>query len=149
MEELGVERVAAIGLAKRMEEVFVPDRMEPVQIPRSSEALYLLQRIRDEAHRFANTYHQLRRGKKMTQSTLEGIPGLGPARRKALLKQFGSVKRAREATLEDLRAVPGLPAAVAEAVYDALRGAGKGARGPHRHEGNGRAGAGEARERVS
>ncbi|HEX2057086.1 MAG TPA: excinuclease ABC subunit UvrC [Actinomycetota bacterium] len=122
MEELGVEGVTTVALAKRMEEIFVPGEPEPVRIPRSSEALYLLQRIRDEAHRFALTYHQLRRSKKMTQSALDGIPGLGEVRRKKLLKHFGSVKKVREASLEDLRAVPGIPAAVAEAVYDNLHG---------------------------
>ena len=122
MEELGVEGVTTISLAKRMEEVFVPGRAEPILIPRGSEALYLLQRVRDEAHRFALTYHQLRRTKKMTRSALDGIPGLGEVRRKKLLKHFGSVKRVREASLDELRAVPGLPAAVAEAVSDTLNG---------------------------
>jgi excinuclease ABC subunit C len=122
MEELGVDGVTVISLAKRMEEVFVPGEPDPIRIPRSSEALYLLQRIRDEAHRFALTYHQLRRTKKMTQSALDGIPGLGEARRKKLLKHFGSVKRVREATLEELRDVPGLPAPVAEAVFETLAG---------------------------
>jgi excinuclease ABC subunit C len=122
MEELGVEGITTISLAKRMEEVFVPGEAEPVLIPRSSEALYLLQRIRDEAHRFALTYHRLKRTKKMTQSALDGIPGLGEVRRKKLLKHFGSVKRVRGASLDELRGVPGLPGAVAEAVYEALRG---------------------------
>jgi excinuclease ABC subunit C len=122
MEELGVDGVTTVSLAKRMEEVFVPGRAEPILIPRGSEALYLLQRIRDEAHRFALTYHQLRRTKKMTQSALDGIPGLGEVRRKKLLKHFGSVKRVRAASLDELRAVPGLPAAVAEAVFEAVRG---------------------------
>ncbi|HEV2754666.1 MAG TPA: excinuclease ABC subunit UvrC [Actinomycetota bacterium] len=122
MEELGVEGVTTVSLAKRMEEVFVPGKADPILIPRGSEALYLLQRIRDEAHRFALTYHQLRRTKKMTQSALDGIPGLGEVRRKKLLKHFGSVKRVREASLEELRAVPGLPDAVAEAVFETLAG---------------------------
>ncbi|MDQ3983118.1 MAG: excinuclease ABC subunit UvrC, partial [Actinomycetota bacterium] len=121
MEELGVEGITTISLAKRMEEVFVPGAAEPIRIPRSSEALYLLQRIRDEAHRFALTYHQLRRTKKMTQSALDGIPGLGEVRRKKLVKHFGSVKRVRQASLEELRAVPGLPDSVAEAVFETLR----------------------------
>ena len=120
MEGLGVEGVTTVSLAKRMEEVFVPGEPEPIVIPRGSEALYLLQRIRDEAHRFALTYHQLRRSKKMTQSALDGIRGLGEVRRKKLLKHFGSVKRVREASMEELQAVPGLPASVAEAVYDNL-----------------------------
>ncbi|MDQ3751302.1 MAG: excinuclease ABC subunit UvrC [Actinomycetota bacterium] len=122
MEDLGIERVSVIGLAKRMEEIYLPGHSDPLVIPRGSEALYLLQRVRDEAHRFANAYHALRRGKRMTQSALEGIPGLGPARRKKLLRHFGSVKRVREATLDDLRSVPGLPDAVAQAVYSELHG---------------------------
>nr|MDQ3957718.1 excinuclease ABC subunit UvrC [Actinomycetota bacterium] len=103
MDELGIDGVTTISLAKRMEEVFVPGRADPIRIPRSSEALYLLQRIRDEAHRFALTYHRLRRTKKMTQSALDGIPGLGEVRRKKLLKYFGSLKRVRGASLEELR----------------------------------------------
>jgi excinuclease ABC subunit C len=105
-----------------MEEVFVPGRPDPIRIPRTSEALYLLQAIRDEAHRFAVTYHRLRRGKRMTQSALDGIAGLGEGRRKKLLKQFGSVKRMREASLEDLQSVPGVPKVVGAAVHSALHG---------------------------
>jgi excinuclease ABC subunit C len=120
MNELGIENVYACGLAKRMEEVFVPGRAAPIVIPRSSEALYLLQSVRDEAHRFANTYHQLRRGRKMTRSSLDAVPGLGEARRKKLLKHFGSLKRIRSASLEELCQVPGIPEAVAETVYERL-----------------------------
>ncbi|MFN2488352.1 MAG: excinuclease ABC subunit UvrC [Actinomycetota bacterium] len=119
MAELGVT-VSTISLAKRMEEVFVPGRQDPIEIPRSSEALYLLQQIRDEAHRFAVTYHRMRRGKKMTQSVLDGIPGFGAERRKKLVKRFGSVKRMRAASREELRAVDGLPPTVADRVYEAL-----------------------------
>ncbi|MDQ3646865.1 MAG: excinuclease ABC subunit UvrC [Actinomycetota bacterium] len=129
MGELGVGDLPTISLAKRMEEVFLPDRAEPVEIPRTSESLYLLQQIRDEAHRFALTYHRLRRGKRMTQSALDGIEGLGEVRRKKLLKEFGSVKRIRAASLEELRAVPGIPGAVALSVHSALHdpaGAGAG-----------------------
>jgi excinuclease ABC subunit C len=122
LAELGIVGVATVALAKRMEEVFVPARAEPIIIPRTSEALYLLQQIRDEAHRFALTYHQSRRARRMTQSVLDGLPGLGPVRRKRLLRHFGSVKRMREASLEELRAVPGVPKAVAEMVYRALHG---------------------------
>ncbi|CAN5556642.1 excinuclease ABC subunit UvrC [soil metagenome] len=135
MEELGVRGVATISLAKRMEEVFLPGRPEPIEIPRSSEALYLLQQIRDEAHRFALTYHRLRRGKAMTRSALDGVPGLGQARRKKLLSHFGSVKRLREASAEDLRAVPGVPASVADALHAALHsgtGADRGTAGDRR-----------------
>jgi excinuclease ABC subunit C len=103
-----------------MEEVFVPGRVSPIEIPRSSEALYLLQQIRDEAHRFAVTYHRLRRGKRMTHSALDGIRGLGEVRRRKLLRHFGSVKRLRAAALEDIRSVPGIPDGVAAAVYESL-----------------------------
>jgi excinuclease ABC subunit C len=120
LDELGVRGVAIAALAKRMEEIYLPGRTEPIAIPRSSEALYLLQQIRDEAHRFALTYHQLRRGRKMTQSALDGIPGLGSARKKRLLKHFGSVKRIREASIDDLTEVPGVPVGVARAVHEAL-----------------------------
>jgi excinuclease ABC subunit C len=122
MAELGVTGVTVVSLAKRMEEVFVPGRPDPIVIPRGSESLYLLQQIRDEAHRFALTYHRLRRGKKMTRSALDGIPGLGATRKKALLKHFGSVKRVRGASLEELEALPGLPKKVAQNVYVALHG---------------------------
>ena len=120
MKELGIEGVTTVSLAKRMEEVFVPERPEPVRVPRGSEALYLLQSIRDEAHRFALAYHRLKRGKRMTASALDGIPGLGATRRKKLLNHFGSVKKIREASLEDLSAVQGIPHTVAEAVFDRL-----------------------------
>lgn len=120
MDELGVNGVTVVSLAKRMEEVFIPGRPDPIVIPRGADALYLLQQIRDEAHRFALTYHRLKRGKRMTRSALDGIPGLGETRRKQLLKHFGSVKRVREATVDDLAAVPRMPRAVAEAVYEAL-----------------------------
>lgn len=117
LEELGIDDIAVCSLAKRMEEVFLPDRAEPIVIPRSSEALYLLQSVRDEAHRFALTYHRLRRSKSMTRSALDAVPGLGDARRKKLLNHFGSVKRIRTATLEELYEVPGLPRTVAEGVF--------------------------------
>jgi excinuclease ABC subunit C len=120
MDDLGVSGVTVVSLAKRMEEVFLPGEADPVRIPRGSEALYLLQSIRDEAHRFALTFHRLKRGKRMTRSVLDGIPGLGEGRRRKLLKHFGSVKKIREASLEDLSAVGGIPQTVAEAVYDAL-----------------------------
>ncbi|MEA2505703.1 MAG: excinuclease subunit [Actinomycetota bacterium] len=120
MEELGIQGVTTVSLAKRMEEVFVPGQPEPLRIPRTSEALYLLQQVRDEAHRFALTYHRLRRGKRMTASVLDSVPGLGDVRRKKLLKQFGSVKAMREASLADLVAVPGIPKPVVDALYLAL-----------------------------
>ena len=120
MDELGVNEVSVASLAKRMEEVFVPGRAEPIVIPRGSESLYLLQHIRDEAHRFAVTYHRKRRGQRMTQSALDHIAGLGEVRRKRLLRHFGSLKRIRAASLDDLYEVKGVPKTVAEAVYEAL-----------------------------
>ena len=122
MDELGVDGVATISLAKRMEEVFLPGRPDPIVIPRGAEALYLLQSIRDEAHRFAVTYQRLKSGKRMTRSALDGIPGLGDTRRKKLLKHFGSVKKIREASVEELASVQGIPQTVAAAVFDALHG---------------------------
>jgi excinuclease ABC subunit C len=122
LEELGLEDISVVGLAKRFEEVYLPDRDDPVRIPRDSEALYLLQQVRDEAHRFAITYHRQLRGKTMTRSVLDDVPGLGPTRRKRLLKEFGSVKRIREQTPEALLALPWLPDSVARALYDGLHG---------------------------
>jgi excinuclease ABC subunit C len=122
LSDLGVEGVTVVSLAKRMEEVFVPGAAESIEIPRSSEALYLLQQVRDEAHRFAVSYHRLRRARRMTQSALDGIPGLGDVRRKKLLRHFGSLKRIRLASVEELRAVPGIPQSVADAVHEALSG---------------------------
>ena len=102
LEDVGVVDVAVVGLAKRLEEVWVPGEEYPVVLPRTSEGLYLLQRLRDEAHRFAITFHRQRRSKAMTTSQLDGIPGLGEKRRKALLKAFGSVKRIRAASVDEL-----------------------------------------------
>jgi excinuclease ABC subunit C len=121
LTELGLDaEIPAAGLAKRFEEVYLPGSVEPLRLARTSEALYLLQRVRDEAHRFAVTYHRQRRGKAMVASALDGIPGLGPARRKALLDAFGSVTRLRDATEAELAAVKGVPPAVAAAVWAAL-----------------------------
>jgi excinuclease ABC subunit C len=120
LEEMGLEDICVASLAKRFEEVYVPARSEAIRIPRDSEALYLLQQVRDEAHRFAITYHRQLRGKKMTTSVLDGVPGLGPTRRKRLLKEFGSVKRLRALDESDLVALPWLPDAVARAVYARL-----------------------------
>ncbi len=118
VDELGLaDEIPVAGLAKRFEQVYVPDRSEPVEIPRGSEALFMLQRIRDEAHRFANTFHRERRSKRMTTSALDGIPGLGEARRKKLLKALGSVKAVKQADLDELKALSFLPDAVAEAVH--------------------------------
>jgi excinuclease ABC subunit C len=116
LEDVGVVDIAVVGLAKRLEEVWVPGEEHPVVLPRSSEGLYLLQRVRDEAHRFAVTFHRQRRSKAMTASALDGIPGLGEKRRKALLKRFGSVRKMRSATVEELAAVPGIGPALAGVV---------------------------------
>jgi excinuclease ABC subunit C len=120
MRELGVDDIALCGLAKRLEEVWLPDRPDPVILPRTSEALYLLQRVRDEAHRFAITYHRQKRSVSMTKSLLDGVPGLGESRRKALLRHFGSVKRLRAATIEEIEAVPGVGRRTAAAVHATL-----------------------------
>jgi excinuclease ABC subunit C len=120
MAELGVDDVALCGLAKRLEEVWLPGEDYPVILERSSEGLYLLQRLRDEAHRFAITAHRKRRSKGMTTSALDAVPGLGPARQAALLKRFGSVKRLRAASVEEIAAVPGMGARTAAAVAAAL-----------------------------
>ncbi len=116
LDELGIDDVALVGLAKRLEEVWLPGDDYPVILPRTSEALFLLQRLRDEAHRFANTFHRQRRSRSMTRSALDDIPGLGQARRKALLARFGSVKRLRAATEEEIAATPGIGPALAARV---------------------------------
>ena len=120
LAELGIEDVALCGLAKRLEEVWLPGEDQPVILPRTSEALYLLQRVRDEAHRFAITYHRQKRSRAMTTSALDGVPGLGETRKKALLTRFGSLKRLRAASVEDIMAVPGVGRRTAEAVAAAL-----------------------------
>ncbi len=122
LEEMGLEDIAVASLAKRFEEVYLPGDSEPVRIPRDSEALYLLQQVRDEAHRFAITFHRQLRDKKMTRSVLDDVPGLGPVRRARLLKEHGSVKRLRAMTEEDLVAIPWLPEAVARALFAHLHG---------------------------
>ncbi|HMH38718.1 MAG TPA: helix-hairpin-helix domain-containing protein, partial [Streptosporangiaceae bacterium] len=108
------------GLAKRLEEVWIPGEEYPVILPRSSEGLYLLQRVRDEAHRFAIAYHRAKRGKAATTSALDDVPGLGPARRKALLKQFGSVRKLGAASIEEITAVPGIGTRLAATISAAL-----------------------------
>lgn len=118
LDSLGLsDEIPVAALAKRFEEVFVPDQADPVQIPRGSEALFLLQRVRDEAHRFAVAYHRQVRGKRMTRSVLDDIPGLGPTRRKRLTKELGGVGGVTRASLADLRALSWLPDVVADAVY--------------------------------
>ncbi len=120
LDELGVTDVAVIGLAKRLEEVWVPSEPDPIIMPRNSEGLYLLQRVRDEAHRFAITYHRSKRSKRMTASALDSVRGLGEHRRKALVTHFGSVARLKQASVDEITAVPGIGAATARAVLEAL-----------------------------
>jgi excinuclease ABC subunit C len=120
LADLGIDDVALVGLAKRLEEVWVPGQDFPMILPRTSEGLYLLQRVRDEAHRFAIAFHRQRRSKAMTASALDDIRGLGESRRKALLRHFGSVKRVREASVEEIRQVPGIGTALAVTIHVAL-----------------------------
>ncbi|SDD25050.1 Excinuclease ABC subunit C [Sanguibacter gelidistatuariae] len=121
LADLGIDDVALCGLAKRLEEVWIPAEEYPVILQRSSEGLYLLQRVRDEAHRFAINAHRSKRGKGMTVSLLDDVPGLGPARKGALLRHFGSLKRLRAASVEEIVTVPGMGQRTAEAVVAALR----------------------------
>jgi len=120
LAELGITDVAVVGLAKRLEEVWVPGEPDPVILPRASEALYLLQRVRDEAHRFAIAYHRQKRSKRMTTSELDEVPGLGQTRKAALLRHFGSLKKLREATIDEISGVPGVGRRTAEAVHASL-----------------------------
>jgi excinuclease ABC subunit C len=120
LDELGIDDIAVCGLAKRLEEVWLPGEDAPVILPRSSEGLYLLQRVRDEAHRFAITYHRAKRSKAMAMSELDAVPGLGPARRATLLRHFGSVRKIAGATEEEIAEVPGIGPRLASAVLTAL-----------------------------
>jgi excinuclease ABC subunit C len=120
LAELGIDDIAVCGLAKRLEEVWQPGEEYPVILPRSSEGLYLLQRVRDEAHRFAIAYHRAKRSKAATTSVLDDVPGLGPARRKTLLKHFGSVRKLSAASVEEIAAVPGIGPRLAATVSAAL-----------------------------
>jgi excinuclease ABC subunit C len=156
MDELGIDDVALCGLAKRLEEVWLPGEDFPVILPRTSEALYLLQRVRDEAHRFAITFHRQKRSKRMTASGLDNIPGLGETRRKALLRHFGSLKRLGQASPEEITEVPGIGRRTAEAVLAALdAGGGVGAAAKKADESAAEAGAmpaggaGRTRSRAS
>jgi excinuclease ABC subunit C len=125
LDELGIVDVSVCGLAKRLEEVWLPGEDSPVILPRSSEGLYLLQRIRDEAHRFAITYHRAKRAAALRASELDTVPGLGPARRATLLRQFGSLRKLSAATVEEIAQTPGFGRVTAQSVYAAL------------HQGNG------------
>lgn len=120
LSELGMSDIAVVGLAKRLEEVWLPGDPDPVILPRTSEGLYLLQRIRDEAHRFAITYQRQKRGKRMIESLLDDVPGLGDIRRKAVMKQFGSLKRLKAATVDEIASVPGIGPSIAQAIFDTL-----------------------------
>lgn len=120
LDELEVTDVTLVGIAKRLEEIWVPGDDEPVILPRNAEAMYLIQRIRDEAHRFAITYHRQQRSKRMRASVLDGVKGLGPARRSELVKHFGSVKALKSASVEEIEQVQGFGPALAQAVYDFL-----------------------------
>jgi len=140
LAELGVQELTAVGLAKRFEEVYLPNQADPVDIPRGSEALYLLQHIRDEAHRFAITYHRTLRGRRIRESALDRIPGVGEERKKRLLRTFGSVRRILQASEEELAEV--VPASVAKKVHATLRGL-ELPNGGVELEGNGRPRAGE------
>jgi len=120
MRELGVVDIPVCGLAKRLEEVWLPDQEDPVIMARSSEGLYLLQRVRDEAHRFAITHHRSRRSRSMVESVLDDVPGLGEVRRKTLVKHFGSLKKLREAEVDEIAQVPGIGPRTASAIKDAV-----------------------------
>ncbi|MFE6836121.1 excinuclease ABC subunit UvrC [Streptomyces sp. NPDC057705] len=123
LEELGIDDVAVCGLAKRLEEVWLPGEEDPVVLPRTSEGLYLLQRVRDEAHRFAIQYQRNKRGKRLKSGPLDEVPGLGESRKQALVKHFGSVKKLRQATIDQICEVPGIGRKTAETVAAALAGA--------------------------
>ncbi len=121
LDELGIDDVPVVGLAKRLEEVWRPSTPDPVILARTSEALYLLQRIRDEAHRFAITHHRNRRSKSMVESILDDVPGLGEVRRKVLLRHFGSLKKLRAASVDEIAALPGFGRRTAESIGAALQ----------------------------
>ncbi|MBV7668044.1 excinuclease ABC subunit UvrC [Streptomyces halstedii] len=123
LDELGIDDIAVCGLAKRLEEVWLPDEDDPVVLPRSSEGLYLLQRIRDEAHRFAITYQRAKRAKRIRSSPLDDVAGLGETRKQALIKHFGSLRKLRQATIDEICEVPGIGRRTAESVAVALAGA--------------------------
>jgi excinuclease ABC subunit C len=120
MRDMGLKHVPTAGLAKQNEELFVQDLAEPIVLPRTSQALYLVQRIRDEAHRFAITYHRQVRSKSGMQSALDSVPGIGPKRKRALLRKFGSLKAVREAPVEEIASTVGFTSALAEKVKQYL-----------------------------
>ena len=116
----GFDEIPVVSLAKQFEEVFIPGQSESIKLPRQSEALFMLQRIRDESHRFAITFHRQLRDKRMTKSALDGIAGLGPTRKKRLAKELGGVNAVKRADLETLKNLSWLPDEVAENVFQAL-----------------------------
>ncbi|MEW6019361.1 MAG: helix-hairpin-helix domain-containing protein, partial [Pseudomonadota bacterium] len=125
LDFIGEHRTPVIGLAKKNEEIYLPGRREPLRLPDDSKALGLLQRLRNEAHRFAVTYHRQRRDGALTGSILDGIPGIGPSRKRAILEHFGSPERFLAATSDELEAVPGLPPKTAREVYAYVHKLGK------------------------
>jgi excinuclease ABC subunit C len=126
LDELGIDDVSVCGLAKRLEEVWLPGEDSPVIMPRTSEGLYLLQRVRDEAHRFAITYHRKKRSAALTTSELDAVPGLGPARKATLLRHFGSVRRIAGASVDEIAGLPGIGPRIAETIAAALHPVGSG-----------------------
>jgi excinuclease ABC subunit C len=137
LDELGIDDVSVCGLAKRLEEVWLPGEDNPVIMPRTSEGLYLLQRVRDEAHRFAITYHRKKRSAALTTSELDAVPGLGPARKATLLRHFGSVRRIAGASVDEIAGLPGIGPRIAETVAAALHSGGPRTRGPAAGNGGG------------
>ena len=121
LRELGITDVALCGLAKRLEEVWLPNNSEPIIFPRHSEALYLLQKLRDEAHRFAINFHRSKRSKVMLESLLDEVPGLGEIRRKSLLTHFGSVTALKAATVDELASVPGIGGKMAQTIMEQIK----------------------------
>jgi excinuclease ABC subunit C len=119
LDELELE-IPVVGLAKRLEEVYEPGKPDPIRIPRASEALFVLQHLRDEAHRFAITYHREKRGRRALASPLDDVPGVGPTRKRSLLRRFGSLTRLRAADAEEIAATPGVGRALAEQIYERL-----------------------------
>jgi excinuclease ABC subunit C len=120
LAELGISEIPLIGLAKRLEEVWLPDSKDPIILPRASEGLYLLQRIRDEAHRFAITFHRSKRSKVMLESFLDDIPSLGEVRRLSILEHFGSVSAIKKATTEEIAKIPGIGPRIAQLISQEL-----------------------------
>ena len=120
LDSLGLHDMPLIGLAKEREEIFLPGINQPLVLSANSQALYLLQRLRDEAHRFAITYHRKLRAKSQTKSVLDDLPGVGPARKRALLRVFGSTRQMRSATVEEIAAVPGISRSLAAKIHEGL-----------------------------